>query len=282
MDEYIGRVNELEMLESRWKSEEFEFGAIYGRRRVGKTSLVRKFMEGKKGIYFLATKDREYNLLKFSRAIGQALFGTPDIVPFTSFAAAFSVIENHVGNERIVVAIDEISYAYESDKTILSVLQSFIDQGFRNTRIFLILCGSNMSFIENNVLGIKSPVYGRRTFQIKLHPFLLKETSQMLPAWSLEDVAASHVITGGIPYYLTFIRQHSSLKEAVKAEFFSPGGRLYTEGRLHLMMELRSLELYDLLLVILASGVNEVSKIADKSAKDMSIISQALQKLANL
>ncbi len=282
MKEHIGRQNELGILESRWNSGKFEFGVIYGRRRVGKTYLIHKFLNGKRKIYFQATKDKDFNIRRFSRVIGEELFGITEIMPFTSFSTAFSVIAEYAEKERIALVIDEISYLAESDETFLSVLQSFIDQDFEDTGLFLILCGSNINFMENNLLGIKSPVYGRRTFQIKLLPFNISDTAEMLKGWSFDDVSAAHVITGGIPYYLSFINEHKDLKEALKHEFFLPGGRLYTEGRLYLMMEFRSVNLYDTILGLIASGVNDVSKISDESGKNKSIISQALQKLNTL
>ena len=282
MENYIGREKELEILNAQWKSTGFSFGVIYGRRRVGKTSLLYRFLEGKKSIFIQSTKDKDYNLRRLSSAIGEVFFGSEDIEPYSSFASAFSVIAKNAGKERIALVLDEISYLAECDKTILSVLQSFVDQEFTKTGIMLILCGSNMSFMEKDVLGVASPVYGRRTFQIKLLPFLFSETARMLQSWTLEDIASAHAITGGVPYYLSFIREHSSIKEALDREFFSSGGRLYTEGRLYLMMELRALELYDRILMLMASGVNEVSLIADKSGKDKSSVSQALQKLYDL
>lgn len=282
MDTYIGRKKETELLEAKWNTEGFSFGVVYGRRRVGKTTLLYNFIKEKKAIFLQSTKDMNYNLLKLSSAIGKMFFDNSDIPPYTSFASALSAIVKNAGKERIALILDEVSYLAESDNTVLSVLQSFVDQEFKDTNIFLILCGSNMSFMERDLLGINSPVYGRRTFQIKLQPFLINETAKMLNEWPLEDVAAAHAITEGVPYYLSFIKEHKTIEEAIQSEFFKAGGRLYTEGRLYLMMELRSLELYDGILSLLASGCNEVSLIADKSKRDKSSISQALQKLSGL
>ena len=131
MDGYIGRQKELELLDRKWKAEGFSFGVVYGRRRVGKTSLLHKFLEGKKTIFLQSTKDRDYNLSRLSSAIGKAFFGTHDIAPYSSFVSAFSVIAERSGKERIALVIDEISYLVESDKTFLSVLQSFVDQDFQ-------------------------------------------------------------------------------------------------------------------------------------------------------
>lgn len=282
MERYIGRENELRILNAQWNSPGFSFGVLYGRRRVGKTSLLMHFLEGRKAIFLQSTKDRDYNLQKLSSSIGELFFGASGIQPYTSFASALSVIAEHGRNERIALVIDEVSYLAESDGTILSVLQSFVDQEFRDTQILLILCGSNMSFMEKDILGVGSPVYGRRTFQMKLMPFPISETASMLPAWTEEDIASAHAITEGIPYYISFLGEHESIEEAIRKEFFTPGGRLYTEGRLYLMMELRNMELYDRILGLMAAGVHEVTMIADKSGKDKSSVSQALQKLASL
>lgn len=279
MEDFIKRDEERILIDA-WEKSGFSFGVVFGRRRVGKTTLLHSFICDKRAIYFQASKDKDDNLIRFSRAIGKTLFSSPDITPYTSFSVAFSTIAEHAGNERLALIIDEVSYLAESDKSVLSVLQSFVDNDFKHTGIFLVLSASNMSFMESDVLGINSPLYGRRTFQIKLLPFTFKESAEYLKNWSVEDIATAHVITGGVPYYLSLLKEHKNLKEAISKEFFSMSGRLFTEGRLYLMMELRNIELYDSILYLIASGVNGVSEIADKSRKDKSSISQALTKLS--
>ena len=92
---------------------------------------MHKFLEGKKTIFLQSTKDRDCNLSRLSSAIGRAFFGTSDVAAYSSFASALSVIAERSGTERIALVIDEISYLVESDKTFLSVLQSFVDQDFQ-------------------------------------------------------------------------------------------------------------------------------------------------------
>ena len=283
MSTFVARDKDLFRLESLWNKDEFNFVAVYGRRRVGKTALIREFVKNKPHLYFQATKDKQFNLVNFSASIGKTFFGSADIPPFTSFASALSVFFTHLDKSTgFVLILDEVSYLAESDDTFLSVLQSFVDNEFPSSKLMLILCGSNSTFMEENVLGLKSPVYGRRAFPMKVIPFSLSETALMLPSWTLEEIAQAHTITGGIPYYLSFLKEHENIREAIKEEFFTPGGRLLTEARLLLMMELRAVDMYESILYLIARGNNEVSNISSKSGKDKAVVSQALANLARL
>lgn len=282
MNNFVGRKRELDILDREWNKEGFSFGAIYGRRRVGKTALIHEALKDKKTIYLQATKDRDYTLKRLSSLIGKTFFQSEDVVQYDSLSSALSVIAKEAQKTKIAFVIDEISYFAESDKESLSVLQSFVDNEFQDTEMLLILCGSNMSFMERDILGVNSPLYGRRNFSIKLMPFTLSESAKMLPERSSEEIIAAHIITGGIPLYLSYLKEHTDFYEGIREEFFSIGGRLYTEERLYLMTELRAVELYDRILEIIASGTNEVTQIADKAKKDKSSISQALTRLSEM
>lgn len=279
MRNFVAREREVEKLERIVVSDGFGFIAVYGRRRVGKSELIRHVVADKDHLYFQATNDRDFNLRRISSAIGKAFFATEDMNTFSSFASAMEALVRVIGDRRFIFVIDEVSYMAQSDPTFLSVLQSFVDNDFRNCNLTLILCSSSSSFMEENILGLKSPVYGRSAFPLKLLPFSMAESSLMLSGWSIDDVARAHAITGGIPYYLSLLAEGKDLRDALEQEFFSQGGRLLVEARLLLSMSFRNVDMYEGVLDLMAHGCNEVSVLSSKSGKDKAVISQALAKM---
>lgn len=170
--EFYGRNAELEALESSYKTDKFAFFVVYGRRRIGKTTLLHKFIENKKALYFSAQEANEtLNLIKFSQELYQLNNIKASMPAFPSWDSAFSYLSEYVREHKLVLVIDEFPYIAASDKSILSLLQHNIDLNWKDTNLFLILCGSSMSFMQNEVLSYKSPLFGRRTAQIHLKPF---------------------------------------------------------------------------------------------------------------
>ena len=280
-EQFIGRHDELERLEKVWKSNRFEFVVIYGRRRVGKSFLIDAFREGKKGIYFEAvehgTEMTELRLM--SRAVSAGLYENEGL-GYQDFISIFDDIAKKAMNERIYFAIDEISYLCEACTEMVGLLQHYVDVVFKHTKLVLILSGSSRRFIEENILSQESPLYDRRTEQIKLFPFTAAETARMFPSWNVGDLAIAHAITGGIPYYLRFLARHDSIEQALHDEFFLPGSSLFTEAELFMKGIYRSVSTYDAVLMLLASGNNEVSKIGSKTGLSDANVSMALSSLS--
>ncbi len=277
----IGREEELGRLERIWNSDRFEFAVIYGRRRVGKSFLLDAFREGKNGVYFEAVDNgTEVTQLRLmSRAVSEALYGT-DSIAYQDFVSLFDVIANKAESERFYFAIDEISYLCEACPEIIGLLQHYVDSVFRKTKLVLILSGSSRRFIEENILGRESPLYGRCTEQIKLFPFSAGETAMMLPSWNINDLAVAHVITGGVPYYLSFLARHGNIMDGIRCEFFQPGSSLFTEAELFMRGLYRKVSTYESILVQIANGNNEVSKIGGKTGLSDANVSAALAALA--
>ena len=281
-EKLIGREHEISRLEKIWNSGKFEFVVIYGRRRVGKSFLIESFTEGKNGVYFEAIQDgsKETQLRLMSRSAALALYGTEGAA-FTDCISIFDAIAKKAENERFFFVIDEISYLCEANAEIIGLLQHYVDTVFKRTKLVLILSGSSRRFIEENVLSSQSPLYGRRTEQIKLFPFSPAESAKMLPAWNIDDIATAHVITGGIPYYLNFLARHSNIAEAIKDEFFTPGGALFTEAELFMKGVYRKTSTYDTILEEIAGETNDVNKISGKTGQSYANVSMALSSLSS-
>ena len=162
---FIGRTVEMSELNRLYGTGSFEMPVIYGRRRVGKTRLITEFIQGKKAIYFQARRtNAEADLHGFSQAILAGSVGVAG-VSFRSFDEAFDALATMARTERLIVVIDEYPYLAQSNPEISSLLQDKIDHLYKETKLMLILCGSSLSFMEEQVLGYESPLYGRRTAQ---------------------------------------------------------------------------------------------------------------------
>ncbi|MCH4890628.1 ATP-binding protein [Acidaminobacter sp. JC074] len=281
---FVGRQIELNKLEKRHKSNEFEFAVIYGRRRIGKTTLIQEFCKGKKAIYFVAREANDsLNLVNFSKEVFRTLNPEVETRPvFSDWDAALSFIVEIAQKERIVLVIDEYPYLAESNRSISSTLQAYIDLNFKQSQLFLILCGSSMSFMENQVLGYKSPLYGRRTIQFKIKAFNFLTSSEMLSGYSLEDKILLHVITGGIPEYLSRIDKTVTAKDNIVGLFFNESGHLYEEPSNLLKQELRDPATYNGIIEAIANGASRLNEIASKNGMASNACSKYIRSLIDL
>ena len=200
---FIGRERELAQLNKLYHTDFFQFPVIYGRRRVGKTAIINEFIKDKEAIYFTGVESSEkQNLENFSKAILNYETGIESDTSFTSFQAALEHVFQIAKNRRLVLVMDEYPYVAKASKSLASTLQLLIDRNKDESKLYLILCGSSMSFMENHVLGYKAPLYGRRTAQFKILPFDFFEARKRFDKFNLEDRALLYGIVGGTPQYM--------------------------------------------------------------------------------
>lgn len=279
---FVGRSKELKKLQKLYESDSFEFAVFYGRRRVGKTTLINEFIKDKKAVYYMSVEGtRKENLAGFSKALLSDCHGaTPQFPDFESLLGYIDQLA--VTGERMIIAIDEFPYLAASYPAISSMLQRHIDLHWKNSRLFLILCGSSMSFMEEQVLGYKSPLYGRRTAQFKLHPFTFFEARKMLPGFSPEEQAVLYGVTGGIPEYLSRISQTRTMDENILELFFDESGRLFEEPVNLLKQELREPASYHSIISAIAGGASRINEIATKTGMETSGCSNQIASLTAL
>lgn len=280
---FVGRERELNKLNILYQSEQFEFVVIYGRRRVGKTTLINEFLKDRQAIYYMAVEGtRKENLTGLSRSltISWAGISGPEFVDFENVLEYIDQMCRQ--NERFIIAIDEYPYLAASYPPISSMLQKHIDQCWKNSKLFLILCGSSMSFMEEQVLGYKSPLYGRRTAQFKIRPFSYFETRAMLPTFSPEDQAILYGATGGIPEYLFRIQSTQSVDENLMNLFFDESGRLFEEPANLLKQELKEPASYHSIISAIAGGASRINEIATKTGLETSGCSNQIASLISL
>ena len=280
---FIGRERELNALNKLYKSNKFEFAAIYGRRRVGKTALINEFIGDKKAIYFMGVESNaKQNLENFSKSIMEFASGIETESSFLSFQAALEYVFKLAENERIILAIDEYPYVARSSKSLASTLQLLIDKYKDTSKLMLILCGSSMSYMEDHVLAYKAPLYGRRTAQMKLLPFDFEETCRYFKNLSDEDKALIYGIAGGTPQYLLQMDDSLSVEDNIKNTYLNPISFLYEEPINLLKQEVREPAIYTAIITAIATGSSRMSEISNKVGEDTNVCTNYIKNLMNL
>lgn len=283
---FVGRTQELNTLDYHYSLNKFQMVVIYGRRRVGKTALIGKFCEGKPTLWFTAKEQSAAMNLRDFSAQSRLFFGeTEETGSFRTWEDAFSYIARKAGERRepFVFVFDEFPYAAAVEPSLPSTLQIAIDHRFKDTKVMMILCGSNEGFMETKVLGYHSPLYGRRNAQIQLKPFDLFDASQMMPAdadW--RDRIQYYAVFGGTPYYLEQIDGNMTFQENVMSRCFSQSGILYQEPMMLLRQELRDPVLYNSILDAIGSGRTRPKEIAEYAGIEQNTIGSYLRTLEQL
>lgn len=278
------REKELCDLDKRYNKCDFECVVVYGRRRVGKTALINEFCKGKPTVFFSALNaSPQENLEALSKAIYEKDHPDAETAPvYPSFDAAFSEITRMAENERLVFVIDEYPYLAKADKSVSSRLQHIIDHTWKNGKLFLILCGSSMSFMEYQVLGYESPLYGRRTGQYKLQALTYKEITEFNPNLTDEQQAFVYGITGGIPHYINKLSVSNDVDEALKENLFNTSSYLFEEPGNLLKQELREPAIYNSVITAVAGGASHSNEIATKVGIESTICAKYLKVLLEL
>ncbi len=281
---FIGRSKELETLEKLYHQNSFQFVVIYGRRRIGKTTLINEFIKGKKAVFYPSIDSNiKQNLELFSNSVLSSLTDIPVNTTFKNFEDIFEYIYQTAKNERFILAIDEYPYLANCYHGISSLLSAFIDHKFQNSRLMLILCGSSLSFMENQVLGYQSPLYGRRTAQMKIAPFTYKECSQYYKNFERKELALAYGVTGGIPLYMSKINDSISMEENIKNNFFDMSAYLFEEPANLMKQECREPMQYNAIIKSIAEGAVKISEISTVSGlNDTSLTSNYINKLISL
>ena len=278
------RENELRDMNRRYNKGDFECLIVYGRRRVGKTALINEFCKDKPTVFFSAlnASDKE-NLEALSKAIYEKDHPGMESAPvFQSFEAALDQITRMAEKERLVFVIDEYPYLAKANKSISSRLQHIIDHAWKNGQLYLILCGSSMSFMEYQVLGYESPLYGRRTGQYKIQALTYKEMTAFNPTLTNEQQSLVYGITGGIPHYINKLDVDCDVDEALKENLFNTSSYLYEEPENLLKQELREPAIYNSVITAIAGGASHSNEIATKVGIESAVCAKYLKVLLDL
>lgn len=277
---FLGREDELAIMEDAYSSRNFEFLVLYGRRRIGKTSLLQEFSRRHRTLLYSAQeKNDSLNLLDFSKSV-QSYFDGRFFGAFSDWETAFGYISSKAtDSERLVLVIDEFPFIAAENPSIKSILQHTIDHEWKEKNIFLVLCGSSISFMEDEVLAHKSPLYGRSTKHIELKAFDYVQSAAFFPSYSNLEKIIAYGILGGVPCYLDAFDGGLPLEKNVARNILREGAFLKDEPSFLLRQELREPAVYNSIFEAVAGGASRVNDIASKIHEEPQKCSKYLRTL---
>lgn len=280
--DFIGRTSELATLNAELERGS-GFVVIYGRRRVGKTTLIKEFIKDKRAFYFLATTESEAQSMKRFAGVLSRTTKHPMLskVTFTDWLDLFQVVADDHPDEKKVLVIDEFPYLVKTNPDFPSILQNAWDEVLKDHNVMLVLCGSLISMMKKHALAYDSPLYGRRTAQIRLMPLQFTDVyaAQNL---SFEQAVEQYAITGGVPKYMEFFQTDEPLVEQIRRVVLSKNGFLYEEPDFLLNEEVQTPINYFSVLKAISDGNHKLSKIGMTMEQDTSAITPYLKTLIDL
>lgn len=279
---FLGREKEILDLEKEY-ARDGGFVVIYGRRRIGKTTLIKQFIKSKTAFYFLATKEVESQSMKrfagvIARTTGNSVLQK---AAFSDWLDLFQAVADYKPNEKKVLVIDEFPYLVKVNDSFPSILQNAWDEILKDSNVMLILCGSLISMMKKHALSYESPLYGRRTAQMRIAPlpFTTVYENQKL---SFEEAAEQYSITGGVPKYMEFFSDGQPLYEQIKENVLSKNGFLYEEPNFLLTDEVQVLTNYFSIIKVIADGNHKLGMIAGILGLETSALTPYLKTLSEL
>ena len=279
---FLGREKEILDLEKEY-ARDGGFVVIYGRRRIGKTTLIKQFIKSKPAFYFLATKEVESQSMKrfagvIARTTGNSVMQK---AAFSDWLDLFQAVADYKPNEKKVLVIDEFPYLVKVNDSFPSILQNAWDEILKDSNVMLILCGSLISMMKKHALSYESPLYGRRTAQMRIAPlpFTTVYENQKL---SFEEAAEQYSITGGVPKYMEFFSDGQPLYEQIKENVLSKNGFLYEEPNFLLTDEVQVPTNYFSIIKVIADGNHKLGTIAGILGLETSALTPYLKTLSEL
>ncbi|MFZ5998825.1 MAG: ATP-binding protein [Nitrospirota bacterium] len=267
MKTFINRRSELDALEKEYARSGSGLVIIYGRRRVGKTSLIKEFLRRKPGMYFLADRQFETELIgRFQQSLAEHLRDAHlKEITFKTWDSLFDYWLRHADfSKKVVLVIDEFQYLVKVNSAFPSIMQRIWDEKLKEKNVLVILCGSLINMMYSAALSYRSPLYGRRTGQIKLEPIRFRECSTFLPSVGPEGLVNFYSVIGGVPKYIEIIDTRKTVFENIREHIFSKKGYLYAEPRFILSEEVTETTTYFSILKVIAEGERKIGAIAAK------------------
>lgn len=287
----VGRKREIELLNKFIDSNEAEFIAVYGRRRVGKTYLVKSLFQNEFAFYMtgLANSDMKNQLKNFSDAFSQYFSKKIKVQNWFEAFASLRDELSQLPNEKKILFIDELPWFDTAKSDFVSALEHFWNSwASDNPSIKLIVCGSATSWMMNKLINNKGGLHNRVTHQIRLAPFTLNECEEFLKAKNFAmdrfEIAQFYMVFGGIPYYLKLLDNGESLAQNVDRLLFSEDGELRNEFSNLYQSLFRNAEKYIAIVEALSKkmkGMLRKELIQELSVESSGAISKALDDLEN-
>lgn len=284
MKKFVDRKAELETLQEQYNSHHSNFIIIYGRRRVGKTALISEFLRThENGMYFLATEESEQQNLKafkymVSEFIGNELLKSADV----DWVSVFEQVSKYKPDEKKIIVIDEFQYIGQSNPAFPSVIQKAWDTIMKDSKIMFVICGSYISLMNSQALDYSSPLYGRRTAQIKLKQIEFKHYNEFYEDKSNKELIPFYAVTGGVPKYIEMFDSYKDIYSAIERNILNKQSFLYEEPYFLLQKEVSEIGSYFSLIKAIAFGNHKLSDISSEIGIKSTSITKYLKVLMDL
>ena len=282
---FVDRKREMALLEREYESDTASLVVVYGRRRVGKTALLTQFIEQKPAIYFLATEESEaMNRQAFQQLAAAYLKdGLLQEAAVARWEPIFERLVSAVRGERLVIVLDEFQYIGRNSPAFLSVFQRIWDQCLSKANVMVVLCGSLISMMMSQTLRYESPIYGRRTAQLRLRPVKFPYYPEFFGEEKPRDEWIRYYsVTGGVPKYIEMFSRAQSLEQGIRENILDTGSFLYDEPNFLLQREVSDIGSYFSIMRAIAAGNHKLSKIATVLQQKQTSIPRYLRVLIEL
>ncbi|MDK2886477.1 MAG: uncharacterized protein PWP54_1035 [Thermosipho sp. (in: thermotogales)] len=280
---FVDRIDEMNFLEKEYNKKTSSFIVLYGRRRVGKTRLIKEFIKNKDSVYFLATEENEIENIKTFQNILYSKYKIPLLSDnkILNWYDLFYIVSTLELKKKLIIVIDEFQYLLQSNKGFPSILQKVWDEYLKDKNIMLIISGSTLSMIKREALSYSSPLYGRRTGQINLKPIKFKYFKDFFEDKDV-DLIKLYSLTGGIPKYIEILEVKKNIYDTIKANFLNVNSYFFEEPYFLLEKELKDIGSYFSIIKVIANGNNKLSKISTNLGIKQTSLSYYLNNLIEL
>lgn len=284
MVKFVDREMEMDTLQGEYERNGSALVVMYGRRRVGKTTLISEFIKDKKALFFLASEESEaQNRAAFKDKAadftGNALLKDADI---KSWDTIFKAIADTKFETKPVIVIDEFQYIGKANPAFPSVFQRIWEEILKNTSVIVILCGSLISMMESQTLAYDSPLYGRRTAQIKLKQIPFSYYHEFFPNKSRCELIEMYSVTGGVPKYIELFSETDDVYKSIQRSVLNRSGYLYDEPHFLLQQEVTEVGSYFSVIKAIAAGNSKLSAIATTLEVKQTNLTKYLKTLIDL
>ncbi len=284
MKKFVNRVNELDALEKQYKLSDSSLVIVYGRRRVGKTALINEFLKRHSDtMYFLATEESEaQNLNYFKMQVAE--FTNNELLKSANvdWITVFRILTEYKTDSKKIIVMDEFQYIGQSNSSFPSILQKIWDTILSKSNIMLILCGSLISLMKSQTLDYSSPLYGRRTAQIRLKQIPFQHYHEFYEGKTNKDLLPFYAITGGVPKYIETFQSYEDIYTAINENVLNPQSFLYEEPNFLLQKEVSEIGSYFSVIKAIAMGNHKLSDIASALGLKQTGLTKYLKVLMDL
>lgn len=284
LEKFIDHKSELKTLQNEYERNGSALVVLYGRRRVGKTTLISEFIKDKKALFFLASEESEtQNRLAFkdkaAEFINSDLLRNADV---KSWDVIFKAIMDTSFEQKPVIVIDEFQYIGKSNPAFPSIFQRIWEEVLKQKQVMVILCGSLISMMESQTLSYNSPLYGRRTAQIRLTQIPFRYYKDFFPQKSYRELIEMYSVTGGVPKYIKLFSESNDIYSAIERNVLDRSGYLYDEPNFLLQQEVSEVGSYFSVIKAIAAGNSKLSSIASMLEVKATSLTKYLKTLIDL